>query len=459
MWAVSSSSVTSSTQTVAFPYDAAAPISTVTAPSNNMSDGRSGLATIAGTLQDQTSGGTAIGVDGSNFYVGMQRSSDNRWWSTSASSWTATATSNTISGISNGTSLLSWNLTTSSTFFDYLGAADTITVYTSAWDQVGNKESSTTSKLTYYYLVSTPTLVAGSMIPAFNAVVSSVPLVQFQINPQKGRVTQVWAAFIDTLDQYYWTGSSWSAAGNYSTAAFSPASPGVWFTTATRVYTDASEMTFSTGIANAVSGAVDGSVNPLTVTFNGVTQLSSPTWTWADGHKFHIFVKAVNTPYAWQWLDTSSNTYPQLHSFIFDKTGPVVALSSPLVSGSPANWSLSGNGSAPTWVYSGFTATGTFWDNVSDPLDSRTAYMRVTDTTTPSSPIYLNPNTLTSFNVVDPSLAWAPMSPSVLASTTSWNYDLSAANFTNGHHYVVEVYGVDGAGNLGPVTTGYFNYD
>ena len=68
-----------------FIYDASAPQSAVTTGGGAMS---TRLAALAGTVVDRISSYTASGLDG-NLYVGVTRKSDNAWWDSVNSTWTA----------------------------------------------------------------------------------------------------------------------------------------------------------------------------------------------------------------------------------------------------------------------------------------------------------------------------------------------------------------------------------
>ena len=49
---------------------------------------------------------------------------------------------------------------------------------------------------------------------------------RFNLDPVGGRIVQAWTVFLDTAGNY-WTGSSWTTSGGFSTSA----APGIWLST------------------------------------------------------------------------------------------------------------------------------------------------------------------------------------------------------------------------------------
>jgi hypothetical protein len=191
-----------------------------------------------------------------------------------------------------GLGVKTWSLSLPSTFYDLLGATDTFKVFTWGKDLVNNPasavniESSTTVKRVFSYASSTPTLTALS--PVASTATNVVNSVVVSLDPVGGRIAQVWAVFLST-DNYYWTGSSWSAV---QVAGDPPAFSGVWLSTDTQVAgAPTPDMMFTPGTAT------DGT-SPVTITFTGASSIAMPAWT--SGRKYKIR--------GWTRARTSSST-------------------------------------------------------------------------------------------------------------------------------------------------------
>ncbi|MEK7423821.1 MAG: hypothetical protein AAB131_08265, partial [Actinomycetota bacterium] len=425
--AVDASGNVSNINSISFTYDISKPNSYVTSPTNQQAYATRTISPITGTAVDEVSTGTPSGMN-ADFRVGIKRLSDNYWWD--GSTWTAQTfgiyESSIAVAMGTGVGTKNWNLTLSSTFYDLLGATDTFKVFSWAKDLVinpstaaANVESSTTVKAVFSYGVSTPTLT--SQAPAANSASNVAASVDLVFNPQGGRINQIWAAFLDTspAGPYYWTGSSWSDNGTVDPPSTSSL---VWLSTeAAAPGTPSPDMIFTPGSVPDGSAAV-------TVSFTGATSLVKPAW--ADGRKYKIYVRARNT--AGQELNTSSLAN---QVFLYDVTAPTMTAHYNISSLSTS--SLTGDVSALT----GFSlASGTVRDNVSDPVDSRQIVMRIQDQSTLK---YLNPNTLTNFDVTAAGSAWA----TIPQTADEWAYDLSSAKYVAGNVYMLELYANDVAGN------------
>ncbi|MEK7415163.1 MAG: hypothetical protein AAB263_17800, partial [Planctomycetota bacterium] len=232
------------------------------------------------------------------------------------------------------------------------------------------------------------------------------------LDPIGGRLTQVWAVFMDTSN-YYWQGSSWSAV-----TTSDPPSQGVWLSTNSPAGTP--DMAYAPGTSP------DGTA-PVTITFNAGTSIKLPSWS--DGRKYKVYVRAENT--AGQRLDTSLAV--TTHVFVFDQTSPTMTAHSGITA-------LALDSNNPSLLIAFSLASGTVVDNMTDTLNPRQIFLRILDTVTGK---YLNPSTLISFDVTAAGSAWAQIDPLGQA----WDYGLGATAFVAGNKYKLELYANDKAGN------------
>ncbi|HAH31732.1 MAG TPA: hypothetical protein DCL44_05395, partial [Elusimicrobia bacterium] len=409
---------------ISFIYDVSPPVSAVISPANGqvLTSYSSG---ISGTSIDRISTYTPSGL-GSNFYVGIQRTSDSNWWDVNLGTWTVNRSTRNA-GIDAGTGIKTWTLALDATFYDLVSVGyDTFTVYAYGVDQVNypaasyaNIGSSLTALSTYYFQSSPPS--ASVTWPKAGSAQSTVSSVTLTVSPGSGTgVKQVWAVFIDTTptsEGKYWDGHAWQPLGSHNPGDVNDS---VWLTTDSVTGPD---MIYRPFLTQANSEVV----------FTELTDISSPAWV--DGSLNKIFVKGVNG--VGQLAISTASGY----QFVYDHTAPSVTVS-PTIDG------LSDDFNNPTWFNSVSVATGTITDNIYDPLNQRHVYVRIAEVTAgEQSGVYLNPaNSSFELSEIDKNLAWNDIRPS--SAATNWTYTLSGANWSGGGKYRMEVWGTDGAGNV-----------
>ncbi|MHC4780850.1 MAG: hypothetical protein ACYTFG_19945, partial [Planctomycetota bacterium] len=383
---VDSAGNVSAEKSITFNYDVSEPESVVTVPAPGTYGSR--VATISGTVVDETSTGTPSGLD-SEFHVSVQRQSDSYWWDYASSTWSGTSVDATLT-IGAGLGEKNWELPLHTSFYDLLDETDeTFLVYSWAKDKVNNPaatnnaESSSDLKLTFSYEASTPTLV--SISPDVAEARDFVGSVDIVLDANGAGLRQAWVVFIDT-DNYYWQGSSWS------TVAHSTDVGSVWLTTDTLVGGSPDMMFYPTDTGSSIQ-----------LSFTPNTTFQVPAFN--DGARYRIYVQAKNS--AGQVLDTSEDG----HVFIYDASTPTLTGYGSIVDLSEAE-------GTPTTVASYTESSGTIVDNVSDSLDERLVYFRIQDRVTSK---YLNPSTLINFDINDGDSAWSEFG----TTGDDWSYGLA----------------------------------